>query len=98
LIFMWQGILIGIIGTFLGILAGVSVSLNIDVIVPFFEELFSVQFLSKDIYYISVLPSKLLLSDVFFIGFMGLFLSIIATIYPSFRASKIDPATALKYE
>ena len=98
LIFMWQGILIGIIGTFLGILAGVSVSLNIDVIVPFFEELFSVQFLSKDIYYISVLPSKLLLSDVFFIGFMSLFLSIIATIYPSFRASKIDPATALKYE
>lgn len=98
LIFMWQGILIGIMGTFLGILAGVSISLNIDVIVPFFEELFSVQFLSKDIYYISVLPSKLLLSDVFFIGFMGLFLSIIATIYPSFRASKIDPATALKYE
>ena len=98
LIFMWQGILIGIIGTFLGILAGVSVSLNIDVIVPFFEELFGVQFLSKDIYYISVLPSKLLLSDVFFIGFMSLFLSIIATIYPSFRASKIDPATALKYE
>jgi len=98
LIFMWQGILIGIIGTFLGILAGVSVSLNIDVIVPFFEELFGVQFLSKDIYYISVLPSKLLLSDVFFIGFMSLFLSIIATIYPSFRASKINPATALKYE
>ena len=98
LIFMWQGILIGIIGTFLGILAWVSVSLNIDVIVPFFEELFSVQFLSKDIYYISVLPSKLLLSDVFFIGFICFFLSIIATFFPSLMASKIDPATALKYE
>ena len=98
LIFMWQGILIGVVGTFFGILLGVSISLNIDVIVPFLEELFGVQFLSKDIYYISVLPSKLLLSDVFFIGFMSLFLSIIATIYPSFRASRIDPATALKYE
>ena len=98
LIFMWQGILIGVVGTFFGILLGVSISLNIDVIVPFLEGLFGVQFLSKDIYYISVLPSKLLLSDVFFIGFMSLFLSIIATIYPSFRASRIDPATALKYE
>ena len=98
LIFMWQGILIGVVGTFFGILLGVSISLNIDVIVPFLEGLFGVQFLSKDIYYISVLPSKLLLSDVFFIGFMSLFLSIIATIYPSFRASRIDPASALKYE
>ena len=98
LIFMWQGILIGVVGTFFGILLGVSISLNIDVIVPFLEGLFGVQFLSKDIYYISVLPSKLLLSDVFYIGVMSLILSIIATIYPSFRASRIDPATALKYE
>ena len=97
-IFMWQGILIGIVGTFLGILLGTSISLNIDVIVPFIEGLFEVQFLSKDIYYISALPSKLLLSDVVFIGSMSLFLSIIATIYPSIRATKIEPATALKYE
>ena len=97
-IFMWQGILIGIVGTFLGILLGTAISLNIDVIVPFIESLFEVQFLSKDIYYISVLPSELLLSDVIFIGFMSLFLSIIATIYPSIRATRIDPATALKYE
>jgi lipoprotein-releasing system permease protein len=98
LVFMWQGILIGIVGTFLGILLGSSISLNIDVIVPFIEGLFGVQFLSKEIYYISVLPSKLLLSDVIFIGSMSLFLSIVATIYPSIRASRIDPATALKYE
>jgi lipoprotein-releasing system permease protein len=97
-IFMWQGILIGIVGTFLGILMGTVISLNIDIIVPFIESLFGVQFLSKDIYYISVLPSKLLLSDVIFIGSMSLFLSIIATIYPSIRATKIEPATALKYE
>ena len=97
-VFMWQGILIGIVGTFLGMLLGITISLNIDTIVPFIEGLFGVQFLSKDIYYISVLPSKLLLSDVIFIGSMSLFLSIIATIYPSIRASRIDPATALKYE
>ena len=97
-IFMWQGILIGIVGTFLGILMGTVISLNIDIIVPFIESLFGVQFLSKDIYYISVLPSKLLLSDVIFIGSMSLFLSIIATIYPSIRATKIEPATTLKYE
>jgi lipoprotein-releasing system permease protein len=98
LVFMWQGVLIGIVGTFLGVLLGTIISLNIDVIVPFIEALFGVQFLSKEIYYISVLPSKLLLSDVIFIGFMSLFLSIIATIYPSIRASMIEPATTLKYE
>ena len=98
LVFMWQGVLIGIVGTFLGVLLGTIISLNIDVIVPFIEALFGVQFLSKEIYYISVLPSKLLLSDVIFIGFMSLFLSIIATIYPSIRASMVEPATTLKYE
>ena len=98
LVFIWQGILIGIVGTFLGILLGTLISLNIDVIIPFIESLFEVQFLSKEIYYISVVPSKLLLNDVIFIGSMSLFLSIIATIYPSIRATKIEPATALKYE
>jgi lipoprotein-releasing system permease protein len=77
---------------------GSTISLNIDVIVPFIESLFGVQFLSKEIYYISALPSKLLLSDVIFIGSMSLFLSIVATIYPSIRASRVEPATALKYE
>ena len=98
LIFIWQGILIGVLGTFLGILLGVTISLNIDVIVPFIESLFGVQFLSKEIYYISTLPSKLILNDVIFIGCMSLFLSIIATIYPSIRASRIDPAAALKHD
>ena len=98
LIFIWQGILIGVLGTFLGVLLGVTISLNIDVIVPFIESLFGVQFLSKEIYYISSLPSKLLLNDVILIGCMSLFLSIIATIYPSIRASRIDPAAALKHD
>ncbi len=98
LIFIWQGILIGVLGTFLGVLLGVTISLNIDVIVPFIESLFGVQFLSKEIYYISSLPSKLLLNDVILIGCMSLFLSIVATIYPSIRASRIDPASALKHD
>ena len=98
LIFIWQGILIGVLGTLFGIVFGVMISLNVDIIVPFIENLFGVQFLSKEIYYISALPSKLMLKDVILIGCMSLFLSIVATIYPSIRASKIDPASALKYD
>jgi lipoprotein-releasing system permease protein len=98
LIFIFQGFMIGVIGTFLGIVFGVLVSLNIDVIVPFIEGLFGVQFLAKDIYYISQIPSQLLVTDVIKIGIMGLLLSLLATIYPSYKASKTDPASALKYE
>ena len=97
-IFIAQGSLIGIIGTFFGVLFGVLISINIDVIIPFIENLFNTQFLSKDIYYISKVPSKLLASDIYVIGLMGLFLSFIATIYPSYKASKINPAEALKHE
>jgi len=98
IIFMSQGLMIGLIGTFLGILLGVIISINIGIIVPFIESLFGVQFLSPDIYYISELPSKLLIKDILSIGIMGIFLSFVATIYPSIKATKIDPATALKYE
>ena len=90
--------MIGVVGTFLGIVFGVLVSLNIDVIVPFIEGLFGVQFLAKDIYYISQIPSQLLVTDVIKIGIMGLLLSLLATIYPSYKASKTDPASPLKYE
>ena len=98
IIFMSQGLMIGLIGTFLGVLLGVIISINIGTIVPFIESLFGVQFLSPDIYYISELPSKLLVKDILSIGIMGIFLSFVATIYPSIKATKIDPATALKYE
>ena len=97
-IFIAQGSLIGIIGTFFGVLFGVLISINIDVIIPFIENLFNTQFLSKDIYYISKVPSKLLVSDIYVIGLKGLFLSFIATIYPRYKASKINPAEALKRE
>ena len=98
IIFMGQGALTGIIGTFFGILFGVLIALNIDIIVPFIENIFGIEFLLKDIYYISEVPSQILLNDIFYIGFMGLLLSFIASIYPSFKASKIEPAVALKYE
>ena len=98
IIFMGQGALTGIIGTCFGILFGILIATNIDIIVPFIENIFGIEFLSKDIYYISEVPSQILLNDIFYIGFMGLLLSFIASIYPSFKASKIEPAVALKYE
>ncbi|MDB4042139.1 lipoprotein-releasing ABC transporter permease subunit [Methylophilaceae bacterium] len=98
MIFMAQGLMIGIIGTFLGILFGVIISINISTIVPFIEGLFNVQVLPPDVYYLSELPSKLILKDIFSIGIMGVLLSFFATIYPSIKATNIDPATALKYE
>lgn len=97
-IFMIQGGLVGIFGTALGVLFGVSVALNIDVIVPFIESLFGVQFLPRDIYLISALPSDLRWSDVTRIGGMGIVLAFLATLYPSWSAARVRPAEALRYE
>jgi lipoprotein-releasing system permease protein len=98
LIFMLQGALTGIIGTSLGVILGICIAANIDIIVPLIESLFNIQFLAKDIYYISEVPSKILSSDIIYISFMGLFLSFVASIYPSIKASKLDPAATLKHE
>jgi lipoprotein-releasing system permease protein len=97
-IFMIQGALIGMIGTVAGAVMGVITALNIDTIVPFIERTFNVQFLAKDVYYISDLPSKLLWSDVWTIVLLSFVLSLFATLYPSYKASKINPAEALRYE
>lgn len=97
-IFMIQGALIGVIGTVVGAVLGILIALNIDVIVPFIESVFHVQFLAKDVYYISDLPSKLAWSDVTTIVSMSFVLSLFATIYPSWKAAKINPAEALRYE
>jgi lipoprotein-releasing system permease protein len=97
-IFIIQGALIGIIGTALGAFFGIIIALNIDVIIPFIEGLFQVQFLAKDVYYISDLPSDLVWSDVITIVMLSFILSLAATIYPSWKASKINPAEALRYE
>ncbi len=97
-IFMIQGALIGVIGTLIGAVFGVLIALNIETIVPFIENLFHVQFLAKDVYYISDLPSKLEWNDVITIVIMSFVLSLLATIYPSYKASTINPAEALRYE
>jgi len=97
-IFIIQGSLIGVIGTISGVFLGTVVALNIHAIVPFIEHLFNVQFLSKDIYYISEVPSKLLINDVSAIASISIMLSVLATIYPSIKASKSSPAEALKYD
>ena len=97
-IFIIQGSLIGVIGTVTGVFLGVAIALNIHTIVPFIEHLFNVQFLSKDIYYISEVPSKLLLSDVSAIASISILLSVVATIYPSIKASSTSPAEALKHD
>jgi len=97
-IFIVQGALIGVVGTVIGAFFGVLIALNISTIVPFIEHLFNVQFLAKDIYYISELPSHLLWGDVITIVILSFFLSLIATLYPSWKASKMNPAEALRYD
>jgi lipoprotein-releasing system permease protein len=97
-IFMIQGALVGIMGTFAGVALGVIVALNIDVIVPFIEHVLHVQFLSKDIYLISEMPSDLRWPDVYKIGGVSVLLAFVATIYPSRAASRVKPAEALRYE
>ncbi|WLI91028.1 lipoprotein-releasing ABC transporter permease subunit [Massilia sp. R2A-15] len=97
-IFMIQGALVGLMGTAIGVGFGVLVALNVDVIVPFIEHLLGVQFLSKDIYFISTVPSDLRWPDVAKIGGLAVILAFVATLYPSFAASRVKPAEALRYE
>jgi lipoprotein-releasing system permease protein len=97
-IFMVQGALVGLIGTAIGVGSGVLIALNVDVIVPFIESLFGVQFLPRDIYLISALPSDLRWPDVWRIGGLAVVLAFLATIYPSWWAARVRPADALRYE
>ena len=97
-IFMVQGTLIGIIGTGLGVVLGLLLASNLDIIVPFIERLFDTDFISPDTYFISELESRINPADVALIALSSLLMSIIATLYPAWRASKIQPAEALRYE
>jgi lipoprotein-releasing system permease protein len=97
-VFMVQGALIGFIGLGLGVAGGVALALNVDVVVPFIERLLGTQFMSKEVYYISNLPSELQWRDVTTITAVSFVLSLVATIYPSWRASRVNPAEALRYE
>jgi lipoprotein-releasing system permease protein len=97
-VFVVQGALVGFIGLGMGIAGGVALALNIDVVVPFIQNLFGVQFLSKEVYYISDLPSDLQWGDVWGVTLIAFVLALLATIYPSWRASRVNPAEALRYE
>lgn len=97
-IFIVQGALIGVIGLVLGVAGGVVLALNVDVVVPAIERLLGTQFLAKDVYYISELPSELQWPDVAIISLVSFVLTLLATLYPSWRASRINPAEALRYE
>lgn len=97
-IFMVQGSMVGTLGTLLGVGFGVIAALNVPEIVNFFEQVFSVQFLDKGVYFISGIPSDLHWNDVIYIGGMALLFSLLSTIYPSWRAAKVNPAEALRYE
>ncbi len=97
-IFIVQGMVIGIVGTLIGAGLGIVTALNIDVIVPAIENALSIKFLSKDVYLIPELPSDLQAGDVGSIVLMALGLSLFATLYPSWRAARLNPAEALRYE
>jgi lipoprotein-releasing system permease protein len=97
-IFIVQGVVIGLIGTLLGGFGGIVLALNLDVVVPFIEHLFGVQFLAKDVYYINELPSDLRYHEVMLVTGISFLISLLATLYPSYRASKTQPAEALRYE
>ncbi|MBA1149548.1 lipoprotein-releasing ABC transporter permease subunit [Ectothiorhodospiraceae bacterium WFHF3C12] len=97
-IFIVQGAVIGFVGTLLGDIGGILLALNVEDLVPAIESLFGVQFLPADIYYISEVPSKLRWGDVTRITVVALVLSLVATLYPAWRAARTAPAEALRYE
>lgn len=97
-IFMVQGALIGVVGTLVGTIAGVTLALNVSDVIAWLEKTLNHQFLNPDVYFISYLPSQLQWSDVAIVTGSCLIMSLMATIYPAYKASKVQPAEALRYE
>ena len=97
-IFLVQGALIGVIGTLLGVSGGMAIAFNIDVIVPAIERVLGTQFLPREVYFISSLPSDPRMSDILTIGVTSLIMSLVATLYPSWRASRLQPAQVLRHD
>ncbi len=98
MIFIIQGLAIGVIGTLLGIALGIVLSLNATEIVNWIQVIFHVQFLSPSVYQIDFIPSKLVWSDIYHVGIAALVLSFLATLYPAWSASRVQPVEALRYE
>jgi lipoprotein-releasing system permease protein len=98
LIFVIQGALSGLAGTLSGAVLGLAVALNLDTLVPAIERLLGVHFLPQDIYLISRMPSDPQAADIVPVVLLALLLSLLATLYPSWRASRVDPVEALRHE
>lgn len=97
-VFIVQGGLVGVIGTLLGVIGGVALAWNVTDVVNVIQNVFHVQFLSSNVYFVNYLPSEIQVGDVVKISVASLFLSLIATVYPAWRASKMDPVESLRYE
>jgi lipoprotein-releasing system permease protein len=97
-VFMTQGVLIGWIGAALGVVMGLLLACNVDVIVPFLEQSFGFHFMDPEVYYISGLPSEVHAGDVVRIGIAALILTLVATVYPALQAARTQPAEALRYD
>jgi lipoprotein-releasing system permease protein len=97
-IFIIQGTVIGLFGTLVGAAGGIALATNVEVIVPGIEQFFNVKFLSPDVYYISDVPSDMRWADVSLISVVAFVMSVVATVYPAWRASRTQPAEALRYE
>jgi lipoprotein-releasing system permease protein len=97
-VFMTQGVLIGWIGTLLGVSLGLALALNVDVIVPFLESTLGFHIMDPDVYYLSAIPSEVHPPDVVRIAIAALLLTLVATVYPAYQASRTQPAEALRYD
>ncbi|MFB6494977.1 FtsX-like permease family protein, partial [Xanthomonas perforans] len=97
-VFMVQGSLIGFMGTFMGVIGGIVLTFNLERILGVIETIFSVKLLPEDVYYITGLPTDMQTQDVVVITVVALVMSFLATLYPAWRASRTQPAEALRYE
>ena len=97
-IFVIEGLVIGVVGTALGAISGLALAFNLETVTGFVENLFGFKILSGDVYYIDKLPSQVNPLDVTLIVVTAVFISLLATLYPAWRASKLDPAETLRYE
>ena len=97
-IFVIEGLVVGVVGTILGTISGLAIALNLSEIQELLERLLGFKIMASDVYYIDKLPSQVNPVDITLIVMTAILISLLATLYPSWRASKLDPAEALRYE